>query len=66
MATSVIKIDALLFLDANGGRFFVKYFDQELGAQPQKTLLALEKRLWEHFGQVVEEMKEKPDRIPDF
>lgn len=61
--TQVISIDALIFLDSkNGSRFFAKHYAESLAKKSSAELLAYEKRLFEHFNLIVDEMKDGGER----
>lgn len=55
---NVIRIDALIFLDNDGKRFFAKYYKPKLRDQAAKALLDFEVKLFEQFTSLVDEMKE--------
>lgn len=61
--TDTIRIDALIFVDCKeGSRFFSKYYAEKLAKMPAPETMKLEKRLFENFGQIIEEMKDGGDR----
>lgn len=56
--SKVIGINALIFLDENGNRFFAKYYDECQAKKQGSELLKYEKNMFDHFTQIIEEMKD--------